>query len=371
MGVKFKFKCACGRSLAADSSMSGKRAKCPSCAQVVQIPALPEPKLDDLLDTLPLDNSPAAKKQNQAALSGAPVAGRSAPSTPSPPPLFQSPPAPQPNSIWDEVEADDYQLQAAAASAEAPCPKCGTSMSSQAVLCINCGYNRQTGISTATDLTPLPSKKSSPFGWLSRKKSSGSEGGWRVPLITLAVGVAIFVWGFNEMRLSSASSSEPEKISLAKLIERGADGNPNVILTDYLVCEKFVYEGKGVGDKVIGAWKNVWVPIVPYSDDPAALARGAQNPPALIYSTRVKSENDVLPMLQSPELRGMVTNRITSLKSRDKELLGRGYPAMNFDRCIIFHEGREPKSSESVMLILAIGGVLTLAGGGLGIRKLI
>jgi hypothetical protein len=393
MGTPFKFKCGCGKSLAADVSMAGKRAKCPNCGKVVQIPAPPKPKKssDDELEMLPIENSPV--KPKPAATSPAQPARRPNPAPQAasgnrPPPLppgraaapaaapvafSAAAPAGGSNSIWDEVADDDFKLQAAAVVASSPCPKCGASMSSQAVLCIACGYNKKTGVAATTTLAPLPSKgssgkKSSGLSLFKRKRreKSPEEQNWWLPIVLVVAGIAVLVWGFREKSLADASSQEPERISLQQLLARGADGNPNLILTDYQICDNFVYEGRGVGDTVIGSWEKVWIPIIVRGGDPF----NTTNPQALIYTTRVKKAEDCLPMLQNPgQLRGMVTNRITSIPSKYQDLLRGAYRNIDFDRCLIFHEGREPKSSDSIMLILLGGGALAVVGGLLVVKN--
>lgn len=92
--AKLKFTCRCGKSLSADATAAGKKAKCPNCGQVVQIP-------------------PAAIKKPE------------------------SQPAPATKSIWDEVD----ESGAAAASA-ATCPICGEAMAT-ATVCSACGYDSE------------------------------------------------------------------------------------------------------------------------------------------------------------------------------------------------------------------------------------
>jgi hypothetical protein len=392
MGTPFKFKCGCGKSLAADASMAGKRAKCPNCGKVVQIPAPPQPKKssDDELEMLPIEGSPS--KPKPAATSPTQPARRPNPAPQStsgnrPPPLppgraaspaaapaaVSAVPAGGSNSIWDEVADDDFKLQAAAVVASGPCPKCGASMSSQAVLCIACGYNKRTGVAATTTLAPLPSrgsggKKSGGLSLFSRKRreKSPEEQNWWLPIVLLVAGIGTLVFGFREKSLADASSQQPETVSFQQLIARGAEGNPNIILTEYQLCDGCVYEGRGVGDQVIGDWQKVWVPIVKLGGD----SFNTKNPQALIYSTRVKKLQDFV-LLQQPQLRGMVTNRITSIPSKYKDLLRQGYPNIDFDRCLIFHEGREPKSSDSIMLILLGGGALVVVGGLLIVKNYI
>ncbi|MBM4032347.1 MAG: DUF4352 domain-containing protein [Planctomycetes bacterium] len=94
--MPIKFQCECGKALTAKDGSEGKRAKCPACQRVVTIPAASELRLED---------APAEFK----------------------PPEEASPDA---------------------------CPSCGQAMGAEAVLCVQCGYDRR----TKSRLGPGPEK---------------------------------------------------------------------------------------------------------------------------------------------------------------------------------------------------------------------
>jgi len=187
----------------------------------------------------------------------------------------------------------------------------------------------------------------------------------RLALFPLVFGVVFFMLGLNEKKLADASSQAPETISLKKLIDRGPEGNPNVILTDFQVCDNLVYQTSTIAGQAVGSWSSVWVPIVPRGDLAVGIL-GAAAPPrdvqAIIFSKHVSNVQEVGAKLGVQNLRGMVTNRISSLNSKEKQFLQKGYPGINFDRCLIIDEGREPASSERISLYLAGGGLLVLIG---------
>jgi len=244
-------------------------------------------------------------------------------------------------------------------------------MASHAVICMACGYNRQTKtVTTAATLSPKPkSKRSSPFAWLSRPRQGRRIGSLRLPIVLAVIGGVVFFLGINEKKLSDASSSEPEQVSLAKLIERGPEGNANIILSDYKICPNIVFEKKTVGGQMVGEWTKVWVPIVRpnlLGLGAAAQAAAGNEIHALIFSTHVSNEGELVAKLGRPPLHGMVTNRIKSLSAKEKERLRQGYPGIDCDRCLIIDEGRKPTSSELITLYLGGGGLLLLAGIGLG-----
>jgi hypothetical protein len=66
----------------------------------------------------------------------------------------------------------------------------------------------------------------------------------------------------------------------------------------------------------------------------------------------------------------MITNRIKSLSTKEKELLRQGYPGIDCDRCLIIDEGRTPTSAELITLYLGGGGLLLVAGIGLAGMRL-
>jgi DNA-directed RNA polymerase subunit M/transcription elongation factor TFIIS len=215
--MKFKFKCQCGKILVADSAAAGKKAKCPQCGQIVQIPAAPEAGATEpntsvatqtaVAEAKPSDSKPAVPSPTPA---------------PAPNPTLTTSVLPQPTPVspvssakeLPPVPLDDFELPAGenggvqikpafsdmpflkgrgADSAHArsgkalpassgektvqadsgteeyglvvekdeACPKCGRPMTKQAVLCINCGYNRKTGATIAGVGTPTGGKKSS------------------------------------------------------------------------------------------------------------------------------------------------------------------------------------------------------------------
>jgi hypothetical protein len=186
---------------------------------------------------------------------------------------------------------------------------------------------------------------------------------WRIGLVMAVVGIGLFVWGGVEMSLSRGASEKPEKISLEKLLARGAEGNPNIILTDFELGDNYVYEK----DSKTSRWTGVYVPAVPA--DPSAPPGAPARPGAIkavIYSTNVHSEADVEKVLDKPELPGMVTNRIKSLGSQEKKLLKEQYGGdIDVDKCLIIQEGRTPFSGGGLAAIFGGGALLLL--GGLGV----
>src|SRR5579862_1353695 len=102
-------------------------------------------------------------------------------------------------------------------------------------------------------------------------------------IISSLVGVLCCVmFGISEYQLSARSSAEPEEIPLRLLIQRGAQGNPNVIITDFEVIEDYIYKSK------FGTWKKVWVPVVPADDKASDASKAAIK--VFLYGENVDGE---------------------------------------------------------------------------------
>jgi|GEM_PF-3105330 len=107
---KIAVKCDCGKKFAAKAEWAGKKVKCPACSSPVRIPG---------------GKSPAKKS-----------AAKPKPKTKSEPEA----PAPTVAGLFDEV---GYNLEDG--SAHRKCPECRAAMSDEAIICIQCGYNENTG----------------------------------------------------------------------------------------------------------------------------------------------------------------------------------------------------------------------------------
>lgn len=108
--MAIKVKCSCGAGFSAKDELAGKRVKCPKCGQPLQIP------------------SPGKQPQEMASVGGSPsLAGTVAGNLGDP--LAD---------LLDEIGVKGVQTGPA-------CPNCETMITPGARLCINCGYNFETG----------------------------------------------------------------------------------------------------------------------------------------------------------------------------------------------------------------------------------
>jgi hypothetical protein len=182
--------------------------------------------------------------------------------------------------------------------------------------------------------------------------------------VLLVMGGGLVLGGLNELKLVNASSLKPETISLKRLAERGPQGNPNIILTDFRLSKNFVYETRTNWGQKAERWESVRVPIVPRDEGLLGLfgANAAgRDIPAIIFSKHVGSKAE-LAKLAVPQLRGMVINAITWLGADQLKLLQQSYPGIDFERCLIIEERHKPASAELLSFYLGGGGVLALIG---------
>jgi hypothetical protein len=174
------------------------------------------------------------------------------------------------------------------------------------------------------------------------------------------VGVVLLIWGGMEWKLASASSAQPETTSLKQLIARGPNGNANIVLTDFHLCQNIVVTTRG------STWENVWIPVVPVDEVPPGVPDlQPSRVRALIFSIKVRNEADIARRCDQPRLPALVTNKITSLGSKEKQLLEQKYPGTDWSTCLIIQEGREPFSRATLGLLLGGGGLSAVAGAGL------
>jgi hypothetical protein len=119
----------CGKRIRTKDEHAGKKVKCPACAAVCLVPTAPAgPAAEEVAvrpapaegGTYGLADDPAAEAPRPAKASGA----------------RRRPPVPQPAPP---------PKKGAAPAAEGDCPKCGSALAEDAVICIECGFNRKTG----------------------------------------------------------------------------------------------------------------------------------------------------------------------------------------------------------------------------------
>ena len=175
--------------------------------------------------------------------------------------------------------------------------------------------------------------------------------------IVILSGTFAFLGG-RDLWLASKASIEPDKLTAAQLIARGADGNPHVEISEFFIGDNFVYQEEA------GRWKTVWLPVGPVEDvdQPMTTVK------AVIKSYKAKSDADIMSLAATPALRGMVMNHIQSLGGDEKRILTESYPGTNAKDVLIFEVGKDPaqmKKLGGTFLGLGIVGLLVSAGIGI------
>ncbi len=124
--MPIKVQCACGAAFAAKDELAGRTVKCPKCQQPLKIPA--------------------ASGAPVAAAPRAPTAQPPRPGQPSPPNRQLAAPLPSQgggpggnHGLYDEIGLTAQQ------AGTAPCPGCAKPMPANAIVCIQCGYNKKIG----------------------------------------------------------------------------------------------------------------------------------------------------------------------------------------------------------------------------------
>jgi hypothetical protein len=200
MAEKIRFTCTCGKSLSADPKMAGRKAKCPRCGEVARVPvmgvALPE--LEDLELKVVLEGG-AWQSASSGQANPPPVPRPTAQTTPGTVypqlPAMGRPKEPI-SSIWAEEADAERQRELANV-----CPGCGTSMSDPAVVCLACGYNKQTG-----KKTPAATGGATPSSRPAESRATGNLVGNIFSIALLAAALMLAGCAFISFGMALASA---------------------------------------------------------------------------------------------------------------------------------------------------------------------
>jgi hypothetical protein len=177
--------------------------------------------------------------------------------------------------------------------------------------------------------------------------------------ILLVIGGVVLIWvAYREWDLGSTATEAPEEMTLKALIERGPEGNPNIELTRFALAENIIYSTRG------SSWQQVWVPIVPEDEvDPKLDKVVTQNIRAILTSTNVRNQDQLEERLNQHRLPVLVTNKITALTGKQRQLLEEAYLETDFSTCLILQEGRTPYPLWGLLLMGGLGAGLVGVGG--------
>lgn len=184
---------------------------------------------------------------------------------------------------------------------------------------------------------------------------------YRFGFLLLIAGGMMIYFSFLDRSLDEKASATPEPIALAKLIERGPEGNPHVEVKEFALGENFVTEVEGGNQD---HFQRVWLPVIPLQP---GQPRGNFVPAgggiqAILKSSALKNEAAVNQLAGTTSIKGMVINTIEKLSGEERNLLAQKYPGTDFDRCLIIQHNRTPQSAAFRMWLLA-GGVVVLVCG--------
>ena len=179
-------------------------------------------------------------------------------------------------------------------------------------------------------------------------------GMFRIKLVVIIGGIALFVFGAFEWQLKMVAKETPQTIPAAQLAANGPGDNANVRVTNFYICaENFVYEE----DEKTHDWSKVWVPLVPAGQSP-----DMGNVRIIVQDKICRSEFDVAGMNGAPSINGLIVNRISSLGKEERNLLSETYPGTDFSTCYILDRDRQPMSSAGVLGMMGGGGFVALLG---------
>src|SRR5262245_15502716 len=127
----------------------------------------------------------------------------------------------------------------------------------------------------------------------------------RAKFVVIIVGVVLFIFGFLEWQLKTVAKETPLTISAAELasLDPGRLPNAHVILTNFSLCNDFVYKAKSRRGN--SHWEKVWVPAVPQGQE---YNRG--NVRIIVTDKHCQSEGDVA-ALDRGQLQGVIINKIS------------------------------------------------------------
>ncbi|PHS15782.1 MAG: hypothetical protein COA78_04885 [Blastopirellula sp.] len=217
-------------------------------------------------------------------------------------------------------------------------------------------------------------------------KSESGKTMFRIKIILVIAGGALCFWGFQEFRVGSSASAEPEDVSLSDIESGNIPDNTHLRIGEHAALypgSVYTYEEEGSGGGMPSNSAKVryaYYPIISLEHDfmqQLAALENAENidefaEPTLDGLAVLVRTNDFKTIGAIPDdivieesVQGLVINRISSLDEEEKDLLRQSFDTIDFDKVLILSDDRKP-SSVFVTVLMMLGGVgLSLVGIGL------
>ena len=144
----------------------------------------------------------------------------------------------------------------------------------------------------------------------------------RIAIALLVGGAILTFFGYNEHKLASSASSDPQTITAADLIANGYGDNAHVSVTDFemITWETIVLTPEDNPNK----FEKVWAPVIafddPYIEELQALPENATTAPPykgqvalILYAKDIKNGNVLESVAMKDSVQGLVINEIDKL----------------------------------------------------------
>jgi len=211
---------------------------------------------------------------------------------------------------------------------------------------------------------------------------------FRLKLAAIIGGLVMLFMGFQEFRVSSGTTSEPENASLAEIEAGQIPDNTHLAIAEHAaIYPAAVYSYStskyGSSEPTNSTKVNYCYYPIMSSTHPFLVSLGKiqekygnlggvpqQEIPqieglgVLVKTSRFKTIGTIPEEWKNESgVKGLVINRIASLSDEEKKLIQESFPNVNLDTVLILQEGREP-SSALASLGLMFGGLLISGAGG-------
>lgn len=210
-----------------------------------------------------------------------------------------------------------------------------------------------------------------------------------IKLAVLVGGGALVFFGIQEIRVAQGTTAEPVPVKLEDLESAKATvTNPHIVIgehyADFWDCvyhykqSKYDRSEPGPTTKIDYLYYPIVSPEHPYvAQVDAFMKKYADSPTAppdsefpkldkvavMVKSTGIATLGDIPgEVVATPEIRGLVINKISSISKEEADLIKQGYPAFDPENVILLQAGRAPKPLIMSIAMIAGGVIVALIG---------